>query len=148
MLSGVGPKEELEKHRIPVRIDLPGVGANLQDRYEVGVVNRVKDDWGILKGAKYKSTDPQYADWLRTKNELEGSVYGTNGAVLAAIRAIGAGAAGPGSLLLRRPRRFPRLLAGLFRAGCPKAQLSHLGRAKGPHQQQGRRRTTEIGQSA
>ena len=86
MLSGVGPKEELEKHRIPVRIDLPGVGANLQDRYEVGVVNRVKDDWGILKGAKYKSTDTQYADWLRTKNELEGSVYGTNGAVLAAIR--------------------------------------------------------------
>ena len=86
MLSGVGPKEELEKHRIAVRIDLPGVGTNLQDRYEVGVVNRVRDDWGILKGAKYKSTDPQYADWLRTKNELEGSVYGTNGAVLAAIR--------------------------------------------------------------
>ncbi len=86
MLSGVGPKEELAKHRIPLRIDLPGVGANLQDRYEVGVVNRVRDDWGVLKGAKYKSTDPQYADWLRTKNELEGSVYGSNGAVLAAIR--------------------------------------------------------------
>jgi choline dehydrogenase-like flavoprotein len=86
MLSGVGAKEELEPLGIPTRIDLPGVGKNLQDRYEVGVVNRVKDDWGILKGAKYKNTDTQYADWLRTKNDYTGSVYGTNGAVLAAIR--------------------------------------------------------------
>lgn len=86
MLSGVGAKEELEPLGITTRIDLPGVGKNLQDRYEVGVVNRVKQDWGILKGAKYKNTDPQYADWLRTKNDYTGSVYGTNGAVLAVIR--------------------------------------------------------------
>ena len=83
-------------------VDLAGVGANLQDRYEVGVVNRVRDDWGVLKGAKYKSTDPQYADWLRTKNELEGSVYGSNGAVLAAIRRSAPERPVPGSLLLRR----------------------------------------------
>ncbi|XP_074594645.1 L-sorbose 1-dehydrogenase-like [Brevipalpus obovatus] len=31
MLSGIGPKEELKKHGIPVVIDLPGVGQNLQD---------------------------------------------------------------------------------------------------------------------
>jgi choline dehydrogenase len=86
MLSGVGPKAELEKHRIPVRIDLPGVGANLQDRYEVGVVNRVIDDWNVLKGALYKNTDPQYRDWVSHQNTPEGSLYGTNGAVLAAIR--------------------------------------------------------------
>ncbi len=86
MLSGVGPKADLAPLGIKTRIDLPGVGKNLQDRYEVGVVNRAKDDWGILKGAQYKSTDTQYADWLRTKNEYTGSVYGTNGAVLAVIR--------------------------------------------------------------
>ncbi|MBM3550320.1 MAG: GMC family oxidoreductase [Alphaproteobacteria bacterium] len=86
MLSGVGPKEDLAPLGIKTRIDLPGVGKNLQDRYEVGVVNRVRDDWGILKGAQYKNTDAQYADWLRTKNDYTGSVYGTNGAVLAVIK--------------------------------------------------------------
>ena len=38
MLSGIGPKQHLESHNIPVRVDLPGVGQNLQDRYEVPVV--------------------------------------------------------------------------------------------------------------
>ncbi|MNS52607.1 Alcohol dehydrogenase [acceptor] [compost metagenome] len=31
MLSGVGPKEELQRHGIPLLQDLPGVGQNLQD---------------------------------------------------------------------------------------------------------------------
>lgn len=31
MLSGIGPKEELAKHGIDVKVDLPGVGKNLQD---------------------------------------------------------------------------------------------------------------------
>lgn len=81
MLSGIGPKDELAKHGIPLRVDLPGVGTNLQDRYEVGVVNRMNDDWQVLKGAKYSKDDPQYADWLQHQG-----VYTTNGAVLAVIR--------------------------------------------------------------
>ncbi len=35
MLSGIGPADELRAHGIDVRVDLPGVGRNLQDRYEV-----------------------------------------------------------------------------------------------------------------
>ncbi|CAF1594565.1 unnamed protein product [Rotaria sp. Silwood1] len=31
LLSGIGPREELEKYQIPVIVDLPGVGKNLQD---------------------------------------------------------------------------------------------------------------------
>ena len=42
MLSGIGPKEELQRHGIAVNIDLPGVGKNLQDRYEVGIVYKLK----------------------------------------------------------------------------------------------------------
>lgn len=41
MLSGTGPREELTNQAwYKVRVDLPGVDTNLQDRYEAGVVNR------------------------------------------------------------------------------------------------------------
>jgi choline dehydrogenase-like flavoprotein len=45
MLSGIGPAEELARHGISVRVDSSGVGANLQDCYEVGVVSRIRSDW-------------------------------------------------------------------------------------------------------
>ncbi|HUL13610.1 MAG TPA: GMC family oxidoreductase [Methylococcaceae bacterium] len=83
MLSGVGPRAELDKHGIAVRLDLPGVGTNLQDRYEVGVVNRMKfDAWEVLKGAQYAKGDPQYAEWEKKRS----GVYTSNGAVLAVIK--------------------------------------------------------------
>jgi len=37
MLSGVGPAEHLAEHGIPVVVDLPGVGSNLQDHIETPV---------------------------------------------------------------------------------------------------------------
>ena len=40
MLSGVGPKEELAKHNIPLEHELPGVGQNLQDHPDTVVVNQ------------------------------------------------------------------------------------------------------------
>jgi choline dehydrogenase len=81
MLSGIGPKEEIEKHGIRVRVNLPGVGSNLQDRYEVGVVNRLKRDWAILKDATFTRDDPQSKQWARWRR----GVYTTNGAALAII---------------------------------------------------------------
>jgi choline dehydrogenase-like flavoprotein len=85
MLSGVGPREELERHGIPVRVDLPGVGRNLQDRYEVGVVNRMDfDHWKVLAGARFGRDDPQYRRWRRWW-QPGGGVYGSNGAVLAVL---------------------------------------------------------------
>ena len=63
-------------------VDLPGVGTNLQDRYEVGVVYKAKEDWSVLKGSKYAKGDPQYEEWKKTRE----GVYGTNGAVLAVIK--------------------------------------------------------------
>ena len=82
MLSGIGPRAALEPFGIPVRIDLPGVGKNLQDRYEVGVVNRMSfAGWEVLEGATFSRGDPQYREWARG----EDGVYASNGAVLAAI---------------------------------------------------------------
>ncbi|TAK03535.1 GMC family oxidoreductase, partial [bacterium] len=82
MLSGIGPRQELERHGIEVRVDLPGVGRNLQDRYEVSVVNRMKDDWEALAGARFDKGDPQYAGWLADKS----GVYTTNGGALVVIK--------------------------------------------------------------
>src|SRR4029453_7772565 len=48
-LSGIGPAALPRQHGIPVLIDLPGVGANLQDRYEVGVIHRMKRPFALLK---------------------------------------------------------------------------------------------------
>jgi choline dehydrogenase-like flavoprotein len=82
MLSGIGPRAVLEKYQIPVVIDLPSVGKNLQDRYEVGVVNQVRENpWAILKDAKFSAGDPQYQQWA----ERRSGVYTTNGAVLGVI---------------------------------------------------------------
>ena len=42
MLSGIGPAAQLRAHGIAVRVDLPGVGRNLQDRYEVALTHRMR----------------------------------------------------------------------------------------------------------
>ncbi len=43
MLSGIGPADELKRHGIKPVLDLPGVGANLQDHLEVHVKHRCPD---------------------------------------------------------------------------------------------------------
>lgn len=87
-LSGIGPRAELEQHGISVRVDLPGVGENLQDRYEVGIVTRMKKDFALLGHATFKGPapgeepDPDFKDW----QDKGRGVYTTNGAVLAVIK--------------------------------------------------------------
>jgi choline dehydrogenase len=41
-LSGIGPTELLRQHGIPVAVDLPGVGENLQDHYQARTIVRLK----------------------------------------------------------------------------------------------------------
>lgn len=41
MVSGIGPRDQLEKNNIPVKKDLPGVGQNMWDHVLFGVSNRV-----------------------------------------------------------------------------------------------------------
>jgi choline dehydrogenase-like flavoprotein len=82
MLSGVGPKEELKRHGIEPTHPLGGVGANLQDRYEVGLVYRVKADWELLDRSTFDRDDPQCREWAAKRC----GVYTSNGALLAVIR--------------------------------------------------------------
>ncbi len=80
MLSGIGPPDALAKQGILLRVPLPGVGRNLQDRYEVGVVSRMRQPWRALDGARFDMHDPVYREWHDKRNGM----YISNGAALAA----------------------------------------------------------------
>jgi choline dehydrogenase len=86
-LSGIGPADELRAFGIDVRVDSPGVGANLQDRYEVTVVTDLLEDLELLEGGPFRpprpgDTEPDtlLAEWRKGKGP-----YSTNGALLAVI---------------------------------------------------------------
>jgi len=42
-LSGIGPAALLQRHRVPVVADLPGVGENLQDHYQARTIMRLRE---------------------------------------------------------------------------------------------------------
>jgi len=46
MLSGIGPADHLKQHGIVTKVDLPGVGENLQDHHEVPVVAATNGHFG------------------------------------------------------------------------------------------------------
>lgn len=67
------------------RVDLPGVGCNLQDRYEVSVISELSEEFATLAGASFApgdENDPIRREWLQTK----GGLYRTNGGTLAVLR--------------------------------------------------------------
>lgn len=83
MLSGIGPREVLERHGIEVRVPLEGVGRNLQDRYEIGVVNRMNfAAWDAYRGATFSPGDAQFREWKTKRN----GAYITNGSTLTLFR--------------------------------------------------------------
>jgi choline dehydrogenase len=85
MLSGIGPAEELKRHGLPVAVDLPGVGRNLQDRYEVGVITELKEDFKILGDATFKADDPNDPAMKQWREKRTG-LYTSNGAVLGIVK--------------------------------------------------------------
>jgi choline dehydrogenase len=82
MLSGIGPRTALAPHGIVQRVDLTGVGQNLQDRYEVGVVNRMRRPWRVMQGAHFERGDPLYQQWSTGRTGM----YISNGAALGVVR--------------------------------------------------------------
>lgn len=79
MLSGIGPTAELQALGIAPLVDLPDVGRNLQDRYEIGVVNRMAvAAWPSLRDASFEHGDPPWRRWARWGLGM----YASNGAAL------------------------------------------------------------------
>ena len=84
MLSGIGDAQELQPLDIACLVDRPGVGKNLQDRYEVSVVSEMPEDFQVLAGAALKLPDDpdKPDDGLREWREDGTGLYASNGAVL------------------------------------------------------------------
>ncbi|QND60809.1 GMC family oxidoreductase [Mesorhizobium huakuii] len=80
-LGIAGPRDSAGKPVAPV-VNLPGVGLNLQDRYEVSIVSEMKQDFSTLKGASFKPGDPTDPLWVQWDKDKTG-LYGTNGGALA-----------------------------------------------------------------
>jgi choline dehydrogenase len=119
MLSGIGPRAHLEDKGIRCLVDRPGVGTNLQDRYEVGVVTEMKRDWRILAGATFapprpnETGDPCYVDWQNGRG-----VYTTNGSVLGIVRKSGPAQADPDLFVFAVPGRFEGYYPGYAAASA------------------------------
>lgn len=85
MLSGIGDAEHLKSFDIPVRWHLPGVGRNLQDRYEITVVFEMESDWRVNQGATFTDdpeSDPVLAQWLEHRT----GAYTSGGSPLAFLK--------------------------------------------------------------
>jgi len=85
-LSGIGPRAELEGCGINVVHELPGVGENLQDRYEVGVVSEFERPFVLLERGTFAPpktgvSDPFWDMYLQGKG-----VYASNGALIGILK--------------------------------------------------------------
>ncbi len=86
-LSGIGPRADLERLGIPVVLDLPGVGQNLQDRYEVTVVSEFQKNFALLNGATFAlpipgTSDVHFDEWQKSGK----GIYASNGSVVGIIK--------------------------------------------------------------
>ncbi|KAJ7602933.1 choline dehydrogenase [Mycena polygramma] len=85
MLSGIGPAAHLAEHNISVVQDLPGVGANMQDRIEMTVVWEVKRNYTLFQGCTFGDSmgaDPCLKEWANGGHE---NVYSSGPAVWAHV---------------------------------------------------------------
>jgi choline dehydrogenase len=78
MLSGIGPAQQLRAHDIAVKVDLPGVGANLNDHTMTPIVWATKDSTDLL----HLATPENMARWQQRGGGPFSSIGGDVGAFL------------------------------------------------------------------
>jgi choline dehydrogenase len=112
MLSGIGPAPALRALGIAVRNDLPGVGRNLQDRYEVAVTHRMARPWRVLQGARFERDDPLWTRWKAGRSGM----YDGSGAAIAFVRRSQPAPAEPDIFCMALPALFEGYAEGFSEA--------------------------------
>jgi choline dehydrogenase-like flavoprotein len=102
LLSGIGPASPLQALGITPRVDLPGVGRNLQDRYEVAVTHRMRQPWQMLAGTRFAHGDAQWQRWHAHRSGM----YASSGAALGLIRRSAPMLPEPDIFCMALPARF------------------------------------------
>lgn len=106
MLSGIGPKEHLESVGVPCRVNLPGVGGNLQDRYEVCVVSELTEEFKTLVGVNFDPKDTTDEQLKRWRSGDRNSLYASNGGALAILKKTDPKLAVPDIFMFAAPAMF------------------------------------------
>jgi choline dehydrogenase len=109
MLSGVGPAAELQRHGIDVRVDLAGVGHNLQDRYEVAVTHPLPKPWRGLRGARFARDDDAWREWNGRPRQ---GMYISSGATIGVVQRSNPSVADPDIFAMALPTRFEGYFPG------------------------------------
>ncbi|KAK9764380.1 hypothetical protein K7432_008162 [Basidiobolus ranarum] len=67
MLSGIGDQDHLKAMNISTKVNLPGVGRNMQDRYETPFVMKLDRKFSLLKDCKFwaNSSDPCFNEYQK-----------------------------------------------------------------------------------
>ncbi|CAI7597022.1 unnamed protein product [Penicillium pancosmium] len=121
-LSGIGPRAELSKFGIKTLVDLPGVGSNMQDRYETGVVGKSPTDFVLTSKCTFMYTmpDPCLEQW--ENDPLFKGTYTTNGIAIAIIRKSSVADDEPDLLVSGAPVNFPGYYPNYSYEGLKDAQ--------------------------
>jgi len=87
MNSGIGPAPDLAMKGVSVIADRPGVGTNLQDRYEIPVIDQLDHEFTLLDGYAFTGDpdDRGFKDWQDHRRGF----YTTNGGTIAIMRRSG-----------------------------------------------------------
>ena len=91
LLSGIGPRDHLKEKGIQGTwkgtIHSPGVGCNLQDRYEVSVISKMKQTFSLLGDARFKLPQAPGQDAPLTEWRSSGrGLYSTTGAFVGILK--------------------------------------------------------------
>lgn len=104
MLSGVGPAAHLREQGIAPVVDTPGVGTNLQDRYEMTVVTEFERQLAITQGITYGAPgDPGLTAW---RSGDPNALYRSNGILVGVKQRASGGSEHPELFVFGAPSNF------------------------------------------